>query len=251
MRARSTDSPLANASIDQVTFANGRIALAGEPARSVTFARGDAAGGAADRGGGNGGPEPETKEKYAGYTHSADIRRGEGGRGSGRRRGSPRIVNAVAAGKILNPKTARSQILGGVVMGLGMALMEETLMDHSLGRFMNRNIAEYHMPVNADIHDIDVIFVDEQDDKVNPMGVKGAGRDRHRRHRGRHRQRDLSCDRQAHPPVADHHRQGDGGRGNKGYGSGGGVVTSVVDCGLPRRRVPSRRSRLRIPRNPA
>ncbi len=77
--------------------------------------------------------------------------------------------------KILNPKTARSQVLGGVVWGIGMALEEETMMDHNLGRFMNHNLAEYHVPVNADIYDIEVIFVEEHDDKVNPIGVKGLG----------------------------------------------------------------------------
>ena len=86
-----------------------------------------------------------------------------------------RIVNAVAAGKIINPKTARSQILGGVVMALGSALEEETFTDHALGRFMNHNFAEYHVPVNADIKDIDVIFVDEPDELASDIGVKGLG----------------------------------------------------------------------------
>ncbi|CAN5529678.1 xanthine dehydrogenase family protein molybdopterin-binding subunit [soil metagenome] len=86
-----------------------------------------------------------------------------------------RIVNAVAAGRIINPKTARSQILGGVVMGIGMALHEESMMDHTLGRFMNHNFAEYHIPANADIHDIEVIFVNEPDPEVTPLGVKGLG----------------------------------------------------------------------------
>jgi xanthine dehydrogenase YagR molybdenum-binding subunit len=85
-----------------------------------------------------------------------------------------RIVSAVAAGRILNRKTASSQILGGVVWGIGMALHEETLIDHKLGRIMNANFAEYHVPVNADVHDIKVIFVDETDDS-NPLGVKGVG----------------------------------------------------------------------------
>ena len=86
-----------------------------------------------------------------------------------------RIVSAVAAGRILNTKTARSQILGGVVWGVGMALHEETLIDHAFGRIMNANIAEYHVPVNADIHDIEVIFVEEPDELINPMGIKGVG----------------------------------------------------------------------------
>jgi xanthine dehydrogenase YagR molybdenum-binding subunit len=86
-----------------------------------------------------------------------------------------RVVNAVAAGRILNLKTAHSQVMGGVVWGIGMALHEETLYDHRFGRVMNANIAEYHVPVNADIHDIKVIFVDEPDAMVNPLGIKGLG----------------------------------------------------------------------------
>ena len=86
-----------------------------------------------------------------------------------------RVVNAVAAGRIVNPKTAASQILGGVVWGLGMALQEEALLDHDLGRQMNHNLAEYHIPVNADIGDIDVLFVEEHDEIVNALGSKGVG----------------------------------------------------------------------------
>jgi xanthine dehydrogenase YagR molybdenum-binding subunit len=86
-----------------------------------------------------------------------------------------RVVNAVAAGRIINPKTARSQVLGSVVWGISMALMEETIIDHRFGRYVNHNYAEYHVPVNADIHAIDVVFVHEEDDVVNPLGVKGIG----------------------------------------------------------------------------
>ena len=86
-----------------------------------------------------------------------------------------RVVSAVAAGRILNPKTAGSQIIGAVVGGIGMALHEETVTDHRFGRFMNHNLADYHVPANADVHAIDVIFVEEQDDEINPLGVKGVG----------------------------------------------------------------------------
>src|SRR5262249_13130288 len=86
-----------------------------------------------------------------------------------------RVVNAVAAGRILNTKTAGSQILGGVVWGIGMALHEETVIDHRFGRIMNANIAEYHVPVHADVPaDIQVIFVPEED-RSNPLGLKGVG----------------------------------------------------------------------------
>ncbi|WP_317239082.1 molybdopterin cofactor-binding domain-containing protein [Hymenobacter sp. 5516J-16] len=81
-----------------------------------------------------------------------------------------RVLNAVAAGRILNPKTARSQVLGSIVWGISMALMEETIMDHQFGRYMNHNYSEYHIPVQADINDIEVLFVEEEDDVVNPLG---------------------------------------------------------------------------------
>jgi len=86
-----------------------------------------------------------------------------------------RVVSAIAAGRIINPKTARSQILGGVVMGIGAALHEQSLTDHRLGRFMNHSFAEYHVPAHADIQDIEVIFVNEPDPEVTPLGVKGLG----------------------------------------------------------------------------
>lgn len=86
-----------------------------------------------------------------------------------------RIVSAIAGGRILNPKTARSQILGGMVWGISMALHEGSLPDHHYGRFMNHNLSEYHISVNADVPELEVIFVEEHDDIVNPLGVKGLG----------------------------------------------------------------------------
>ena len=66
--------------------------------------------------------------------------------------------------------------MGAVVGGISMALHEEAVIDHRYGRTMNHNFAEYHVPVNADVHDIDVIFVDEREDYLNPLGVKGVGK---------------------------------------------------------------------------
>lgn len=86
-----------------------------------------------------------------------------------------RAVTAVAAGKIINPKTAESQVLGGMIWGISKALHEETILDHNLGRYMNANLAEYHIPVHADIHDLQVVFVEENDQFVNDLGVKGVG----------------------------------------------------------------------------
>jgi xanthine dehydrogenase YagR molybdenum-binding subunit len=86
-----------------------------------------------------------------------------------------RVVSAVAAGRIMNTKTAASQIVGGVVWGISQALHEESHTDHRFGRFMNHNLSEYHVAVNADIHDIDVIFVEEDDRIVSRLGAKGVG----------------------------------------------------------------------------
>jgi xanthine dehydrogenase YagR molybdenum-binding subunit len=119
--------------------------------------------------------EPDKKrEAYSTATHSAVFVEVQVDEDLGSIRVS-RVVSAVAAGRVVNPKMARSQILGGVVWGLGMALQEETQSDHNLGRFMNHSLAEYHIPVNADIGDIDVIFVEEDDDNVNALGSKGVG----------------------------------------------------------------------------
>src|SRR5262245_3998279 len=85
------------------------------------------------------------------------------------------LVSAVAGGRILNPKPARRQVRGAVVSGRGVAREEESVLDHAFGRFVTHSLADYHVPVNADVHDIEVIFVEEEDRVVNPLGAKGLG----------------------------------------------------------------------------
>jgi len=87
----------------------------------------------------------------------------------------PRIVGAYSVGRVLNPKTAASQIRGGLVMGIGMALLEESVLDPRHGRIVNGNLAEYHLPVNADVGEIDVTFVEENDTRFNSVGARGVG----------------------------------------------------------------------------
>jgi xanthine dehydrogenase YagR molybdenum-binding subunit len=87
----------------------------------------------------------------------------------------PRMVGVFACGRIINPKTARSQLIGGMTMGLSMALLEETLLDPQLGAYVNHDLAMYHVPTNADIGEIDATWIDEEDLRVNPMGAKGIG----------------------------------------------------------------------------
>ena len=86
-----------------------------------------------------------------------------------------RIIEATACGKIMNPKAAHSQEMGGVVWGIGMALHENTEIDHRYGRMVTTNLADYHVPSNADVYQIETTFVEEDDKIVNELGVKGMG----------------------------------------------------------------------------
>jgi xanthine dehydrogenase YagR molybdenum-binding subunit len=86
-----------------------------------------------------------------------------------------RVVSAFAAGTIVNPLTAHSQFMGGAIWGLSSALLEETELDQGTARYINKNLADYLVPVSADIPSIEVIMVPESDDRVNPLGVKGIG----------------------------------------------------------------------------
>jgi xanthine dehydrogenase YagR molybdenum-binding subunit len=87
----------------------------------------------------------------------------------------PRAVGAFAAGRIMNTRTAHSQLMGGMIWGLSSALHEATEIDKLEARYVNDNLADYLIPVNADVPQIDVILVSETDDDVNPAGVKGLG----------------------------------------------------------------------------
>jgi len=86
-----------------------------------------------------------------------------------------RMLGVFEAGRILNAKTARSQAIGGMIWGIGYALMEEAVLDQRFGQFVNHDLAEYHVPVNADVPQIDVLFVEQHDHHANPIGVKGLG----------------------------------------------------------------------------
>ncbi|MFC5408089.1 xanthine dehydrogenase family protein molybdopterin-binding subunit [Larkinella bovis] len=169
------NSPLARANFEDVVFADAHIRLKSNPDTAVSLR---------DIVGLNGGravsetstslPDTLEQRNYARAVHSATFVEVEIDEDFGTVRVT-RAVTAVAGGRILNPKTARSQIVGGMVWGISKALEEESVLDHQFGRFMNPNLAEYHVAVNADIPDLDVIFVEENDTIVNPLGVKGLG----------------------------------------------------------------------------
>ena len=170
---RIPGSSLANATLDDVIFADGKIRHRGEESREISVADAMRAG-KVDRIEREASAEPNEDGKYSHFAHSAVFAEVKVDEELGVIRVT-RVVNAVAAGRILNPKIAGSQILGAVVGGIGMALHEETATDHRFGRFMTHNLADYHVPVNADVHAIEVLFVEEKDDEINPLGIKGVG----------------------------------------------------------------------------
>jgi xanthine dehydrogenase YagR molybdenum-binding subunit len=167
------DSPLADAKLEDTVLTDGKIVLTDDSTRGVSIADAMRQSGA-DRIVKEKDNSFGEDSKHARNTHSAIFAEVKIDEELGIIRVT-RVVSAVAAGRILNTKTASSQIMGSVVWGIGMALHEETVFDHKFGRIMNANIAEYHVPVNADVHDIRVIFVDEPDAIINPLGMKGVG----------------------------------------------------------------------------
>jgi xanthine dehydrogenase YagR molybdenum-binding subunit len=118
-------------------------------------------------------PGPE-KEQYSMHSFGAVFLEVNVDRDLGQIR-VPRVVARYGIGRLLNAKTGRSQLMGGIVWGIGMALMEESILDERNGRILNANLAEYHIPTNADIGEIDVGVVAEDDPHINPLGARGIG----------------------------------------------------------------------------
>ncbi|WP_374709586.1 xanthine dehydrogenase family protein molybdopterin-binding subunit [Massilia scottii] len=169
------DSPFARARFEDAEFAGGALRLRAGPSDAVPL-------GAIVAFDGAGRLEEKymmlpnvlKQQNYMRATHSAVFVEVRVDEAFGTVRVT-RVVSAIAAGRIINAKAARSQIIGGVVWGIGQALHEETQSDDRIGRFMNHNLGEYHVSVNADIHDIDVVFVQEDDRIVSRLGAKGVG----------------------------------------------------------------------------
>jgi xanthine dehydrogenase YagR molybdenum-binding subunit len=86
-----------------------------------------------------------------------------------------RLLGVFAAGHILDAELARSQFVGGMTMGMGMALMEETYTDEEFGGFLRRDLAQYHVPACADVERVEAVWLEEEDGDLNPMGSKGIG----------------------------------------------------------------------------
>ncbi len=166
-------SPLHGANPDDIDAAGGKLFSKSNPSRKAAFADVVAA---------NGGAPVEVRGDVSFDKESPYSMHAFGAQFATVRvdpdLGTVRVVKQVgafASGRIVNAKTARSQYLGGMVFGIGMALLEETRPDRRSGRFMNANLGEYLVPCHADIGEMDVVIVEEDDPHVNPIGVKGIG----------------------------------------------------------------------------
>jgi xanthine dehydrogenase YagR molybdenum-binding subunit len=173
LRLAGNDSPIAGLRPDDVDLRDGGIAKRDEPNRFESYssilsrARCEEVTVTAS------GAPPLEMLKYSMHSHSAIFCELRVSEVTGEIRVT-RVLGAFDCGRILNPKTAASQFRGGIIMGLGLALMEETLLDERSGRIMNPSLAEYHMPVHMDVPEIDVIWTDIPDPR-SPLGARGIG----------------------------------------------------------------------------
>jgi xanthine dehydrogenase YagR molybdenum-binding subunit len=123
---------------------------------------------------GNGAADPAAQSIYAMHAHGAVFAEVKVDPDLGQIRAT-RVVGAFAAGRIINPHMARSQLYGGMIWGVSFALHEHAVMDPRSGRLMNPNLGEYHVPVNVDVPSLEAILVEEVDPHVNALGIKGVG----------------------------------------------------------------------------
>jgi xanthine dehydrogenase YagR molybdenum-binding subunit len=171
---RDAASPLKGANAADVEMLDGVLRLKSDPSRSVVIAEVMRHTGTSEIAETyDSTPSPE-RAKYTSLAHGAQFVEVKVDPDLGTVRVT-RAIEVTACGKIINPKASHSQEIGGVVWGIGMALQEATEIDHRYGRIMNPNLQHYHVPVNADVHMIETMFVEEDDKIVNPLGVKGMG----------------------------------------------------------------------------
>ena len=171
---REATSPLKAAAASDVEMLDGRLQLKSDSSRFVSVSEIMRRNGLAEITETFESRPSEERQKYATLAHGAQFIEVKVDADLGTVRVT-RAIEVTASGKIINPKASHSQEIGGVVWGIGMALQEATEIDHRYGRIMNPNLQHYHVPVNADIHAVETIFVEEDDTVVNPLGVKGMG----------------------------------------------------------------------------
>ncbi len=168
-------SPLFGGGNAGVIARNGRLHRRDDETRSESYADILRRAGLAEiEASGSGAANPPAQADYAMHAHGAVFAEVKVDPDLGQIRVT-RMVGAFAAGRIINPKLVQSQLFGGMIWGMSFALHEEAAMDHRSGRIMNPNLAEYHVPVNADVPSLDVLTVDEHDPHVNVLGIKGVG----------------------------------------------------------------------------
>ncbi len=167
-------SPLHGAREEDVRVADGRMFLAADPGRGETYAQLIARHGNRPIEALETAQPGDEAKQYSMHSFGAVFTEVRVDRDLGEVR-VPRVLGVYGVGNRLNAKTAHSQLVGGIVFGIGMALMEEVHVDPHLGRYVNSDLANYHVPVNADVREVDVHFVDEHDPYVNPLGIKGIG----------------------------------------------------------------------------
>jgi len=168
-------SPLFGADNIGVVARNGRLVRWDDESRSESFAEIlDRAGREMVEGRGSAAADADAAERYAMHAHGAVFAEVKVDPELGQIRVT-RLVGAFAAGRIINPRLVKSQYYGGMIWGVSFALHERATLDRRTGRVMNADLAEYHVPVNADIPSVEAILVDEEDPHVNALGVKGVG----------------------------------------------------------------------------
>jgi len=172
--ASKSEGPLAGRQVDELTIVDGVLSVEKEPGKKVAVSdlmrtnNLTVIDKSADS---KGGPEQEKYSMYSFSVHFVQVRVNP-------MTGVVRVSKAVSvadSGRIVSPKTAASQMIGGVAGGIGMALTEEAVIDHRFGRFVNNNLADYHVAVHADVPAIETIMIDKPDPIINPMGAKGMG----------------------------------------------------------------------------
>jgi xanthine dehydrogenase YagR molybdenum-binding subunit len=167
-------SPLFGATADQVVVRDGRLLLTDNPAKGESYTEILSRAGMKEIEGSfdmQFNDKPKTHSSHSFGAHFAEVRV-DPDFGEVR---VTRFGGVFDIGRVMNMKLAESQMRGGVVMGIGMALMEETVLDKNMGLIVNRDLAEYHVPVNADVPPIDVVLLENFDEHASPIGAKGAG----------------------------------------------------------------------------
>ncbi|TIS96026.1 molybdopterin cofactor-binding domain-containing protein, partial [Mesorhizobium sp.] len=167
-------SPLRGANATEASFADSEVRVGQRSASLADLIRRIAPDGFEAEGSVAAGAVTESYKAYSQHSYGAHFAEVAVDCDTGEIR-MRRMLAVMGAGRILNAKTARSQIIGGMTWGIGAALMEQTVLDPRYGHFVNHDLAEYHVPINGDVPEMEVVFLEKHDDKANPLGAKGLG----------------------------------------------------------------------------